>query len=195
MSSDSGELLAIADDVRALIDLWNVEAGRQFRACKDLIERYRVKTEGFDGDDAGCWIFFIDGVRYRWEYGGEQLYLADDIDGDNEIQGGKVWEFATAHMAAVHATYFVVEAEMDRRGWDHDPGDFEYHLWNDAGWRFDLDYYPTSMDNAHDFEYEPDEPGYYWYRPIQEIILDACWQIKRDAGLFDFKLSDLEALS
>jgi len=182
----------VVHDAQALIDLWQKEAKKQFLACQDLVKKYGVTDSDYD-TDCGHWLFTIDGTRYRWDFGSEHLYLEDDIDEENPVETGKAGEFARAHMAAVHATYSAVEAEMDRRGWDHDPDDYEYHLWKED-WRFDLGYYPTSMNDADNFVYEPDEPGYYYWQPFTEIVSTALWQIRRDNGLLaSFTLSELEA--
>jgi hypothetical protein len=175
--NDSAYLMALVHDLQIFIDLWQREASKQFRVCEALMKQYGAVSHEYDDDFR--WCFSIDGVKFIWDYGKEEMFLEGDFN-EEPINSGKAYDFAMAHNKAVQDTYSAVEREMDLRGWFHDPDEYEYFLAKD-GWTCQLGYYPTTMESARNFVYEPDEPGYYYYvSPSPRPAVN-------------FKLSDLEA--
>jgi hypothetical protein len=182
----------VVHDVQVFIDLWQCEAEKSFKRMDEIVKEYAVTPLSGEGDDYQL-VFLLDGERYIWDFGNEELYRGCSDEGP-EVTSGRAYDFATAYHGAGLSTSNAVEAEMDRRGWFSDPDEYEYYL-SKGGWHLKLDYFPRSIkENAHDFVYEPDEDGYWCAPPpFGEIVHTARYQIMRDRNLLPtFRLSDLE---
>jgi len=184
--TDSAELLSLVHDLQTFIEIFNVKGEEQRRVHEALIKEYGITDE--DWDDGGGMLFNHAGIDYRFEPCQEELFLESDEDLEHAIKEGPAYEYAWKYWSVVQAAYTAVETEMDRRDWYYDQEEYGYHLVKEE-WSCHMPYFCKSMDQIESFKYEPDQPGWYYYRPLSEIIQHACRQL---IGYPQFKLSDLE---
>lgn len=176
---------SIVHDLQFFVDRWN-----ELRTIAEITEKalkadYGVET--LTADEDTYW-FLMGGKHY--EYGGGD----EDLEEEGEPlrdRDSKPWQFMKKEMAIWCTLWNEIEKEYDRRGWEFSREEYCHTLEKD-GWSAELEYYPCDFDEGvNEITYGPDEPGYYWHRPFSEIVGDAVFQIKRDAGLFSFKLSEV----
>lgn len=177
---------SIVHDLQFFVDRWN-----ELRTIAEITEKALKAEYGVTSlvaDEDSYW-FLMGGKHY--EFGGDD----DDLEEEGEQfkdMDAKPWQFMKKELAIWSTLWNEIEKEFDRRGWAFSREDY-YHALEKDGWSAELEYYPCDFEEGvNEITYEPDEPGYYWYRPFSEIVFTAVFQIKRDAGLYDFKLSDLE---
>jgi len=186
MADDPAELLSLVHDLQSFIDLWNRLTDIANITEKALKVEYGVTS--LVADEEEYW-FQMDGKHYS--------FYDDELVEEGEPlmdQSTKPWIFLKKQLAIWSTLWNVIEAEYERRGWECSREDY-FHILSKGGWSVELSYYPCCFeDGVGDFEYEPDQPGYYWPRPFEEIVDIARYQTRRENGLTPgFKLSDLEA--
>jgi hypothetical protein len=151
-------LIDIVHDLQVAIRLWkNIEDEvRQESAM--LIREYGA--EHFYVDEDTC-EFTLDGKKYNYEYGNEQLFrMNEEFEDPPEVTSGKAYDFITRYYGTWDKLYSTVENELERRGWFTDRDDYCFNLYKD-GWSTDLSYFPSGNDfdvDVGEFEYED---GYY----------------------------------
>jgi len=200
-------IIDIAHDIQVFIDLSILLAKKYHEEADRLKTEYGVTIIDFDADEyRHC--FTLGGENFAFDLTTEELYpmvrgkIGLYTDEETTITEGPAFEYASAHCAVLHSYYQILQNEMTWRGWEFDHEDYGYDLWKD-GWCFSFPYFADSWEEVDgpgggEIEYEPDQPGYYHYRPTEEIIQDACRSLilaSQMRNIKPFKLSDLEASS